>query len=428
MKTAKTIGSMVLTLILSAVIGTALLCAAYALPTEAIDANVRKSAEVMEQEGTYPTLFSWCLSTLDNFTDSYMLIEAADPSEGTVLEKALANRPGIGTRDPRAVLTEYALRGGEFPEGTGYTRYWHGYEIWLKPLLCMVSYSGIRIVNGFFQAILAAAVCLLLFRRRLQRVILPFLLTWAMLMPLALEKSMQFSACFDVAALGIIGVLSVRREKAHYTFLLIGIATAYFDFLTYPVFTFGMAAVVYFAAGSRKNAGESLKAFLRIVICWGIGYAGMWALKWVLAALVTHQDVFADAIGQLKVRTSDLSQDDVTHVSVFECIARNIQWFLRTPVTALCGCYAVWKGILFLQGRAAAKDIGSMQTQPASVLLRSVLPYMLVALVPIVWFAVTINHSYMHIFYACKTLGISVFAVLVWIAETGKTRLGEMSE
>ena len=421
MKTAKTIGNMALMLILSAVIGTALLCAAYALPTGTIDANVRKSAEVMEAEGTYPTLFSWCLSTLDNFTDSYMLIEAADPSEGSVLEKALANRPGIGARDPRAALTDYALRDGKFPEGTGYTRYWHGYEIWLKPLLCLVSYSGIRIVNGIFQAMLAVAVCLLLYRRGLRRVMLPFLLTWAMLMPIALAKSMQFSACFDVAALGIIGVLSVRREKAYYAFLFIGIATAYFDFLTYPVFTFGMAAVVYFAAGGRKGVGKSLKELLWIWICWGIGYAGMWVLKWVLAALITRQDVFADAIGQLKVRTSDLSQDDVTHVSFFECIARNIQWFLRTPATALCGVYAVWKGILCLRGRAAVKASGRAQVSSARALLRSVLPYLLVAVIPMVWFAVTINHSYMHIFYACKTLGISVFAILVWMAGAGKT-------
>ena len=346
----------------------------------------------MEAEGTYPTLFSWCLSTLDNFTDSYMLIEAADPSEGSVLEKALANRPGIGARDPRAALTDYALRDGKFPEGTGYTRYWHGYEIWLKPLLCLVSYSGIRIVNGIFQAMLAVAVCLLLYRRGL-----------------------------DVAALGIIGVLSVRREKAYYAFLFIGIATAYFDFLTYPVFTFGMAAVVYFAAGGRKDVGKSLKELLWIGICWGIGYAGMWVLKWVLAALITRQDVFADAIGQLKVRTSDLSQDDVTHVSFFECIARNIQWFLRTPATALCGVYAVWKGILCLRGRAAVKASGRAQVSSARALLRSVLPYLLVAVIPMVWFAVTINHSYMHIFYACKTLGISVFAILVWMAGAGKT-------
>ena len=89
MRTAKTIGRMGLCLLLSALIGTVLLCAVYALPTGPIDANVRKSAEVMEREGEYPTLFSWCLSTLDNFTDSYMLLEAADPSDGSVLEKAL---------------------------------------------------------------------------------------------------------------------------------------------------------------------------------------------------------------------------------------------------------------------------------------------------------------------------------------------------
>ena len=415
MRTAKTFCVMFVCLILSAAVGTALLCAAYALPVDPIDANVRKSAEVMEAEGLYPELFSWCLSTLDNFTDAYMLIEAADPSEGTVLEKALANRPGIGTRNPLKTLTDYALRGGEFPEGTGYTRYWHGYEIWLKPLLSITDYSGIRIINGIFQAALAAMVCFLLYRKKLPQLILPFLLTWGMLMPVALMKSMQFSACFDIGVLGIIGMLTVKKERAPYVFLLIGIATAYFDFLTYPLFTFGMAAVIYFAIEDTRGgrpAGKVLRDFVLIGFCWGLGYAGMWVMKWALAALITHQDVFADALGQVKVRTSDLSQDDVTHVSVFECIARNIQWFLRTPVMALCAGFAIWKGIAFLR---SDRSRTTGQRMPA-------LPYLLIAVLPVLWFAATINHSYMHIFYACKTLGISVFAILSWLAMKRRDR------
>ena len=159
MKAVKTAGLLLLSLLSAACIGTLLLCGAYALPTGPIDENVRKSAEILEKEGTYPSLFSWCLSTLDNFTDSYMLLEAADPTEEPLLHRALLNRPGVGSRDPRKALTDHYLGGEPFPEGTGYTRYWHGYQIWLKPLLSVTTYGGIRILNGIFQAGLTALAC-----------------------------------------------------------------------------------------------------------------------------------------------------------------------------------------------------------------------------------------------------------------------------
>ena len=78
----------------------------------------------------------------------------------------------------------------------------------------------------------------------------------------------------------------------------------------------------------------------------------------------------------------------------------------------LCGAYtllalyAAWKGVSFLRNRK--------ENTPAAH--ARVLPYLAIALVPFAWFAVTINHSYMHIFFACKTLGVSVFAAAAWLA------------
>ncbi len=406
MKTVKTAGLLLLSLLSAACIGTLLLCGAYALPTGPIDENVRKSAEILEKEGTYPSLFSWCLSTLDNFTDSYMLLEAADPTEEPLLQRALLNRPGVGSRDPRKALTDHYLGGEPFPEGTGYTRYWHGYQIWLKPLLSVTTYGGIRILNGIFQAGLTALVCFLLYRKNLKNLILPFLMTVLMLMPAALVMSLQFSACFDTAVLAMAALLSVKESRRPIVFLFTGIATAYFDLLTYPVFTFGMPAVLLLAMNPRETAGANLLRLVRAGLYWALGYAGMWALKWVIAGLFTNQDVIADALKQIGVRTSDLSQDDVTHVSAFECAGRNVLWFIRTPAAALPVLYAAWKGVSFLRSRK-----GNTPEAHARVL-----PYLAIALVPFVWFAVTINHSYMHIFFACKTLGVSVFAAAAWLA------------
>ena len=50
-----------------------------------------------------------------------------------------------------------------------------------------------------------------------------------MLMPLALAESLQFSACFYVAMLAMILLLSARRVKPLFVFLFAGIAAAFFD-------------------------------------------------------------------------------------------------------------------------------------------------------------------------------------------------------
>ena len=61
----------------SAVIGVLLLATVYNLPIDPIEKNVIESAIIIEEEGVYPTVFDWCTSALDNYTDSIMLTTAA---------------------------------------------------------------------------------------------------------------------------------------------------------------------------------------------------------------------------------------------------------------------------------------------------------------------------------------------------------------
>ena len=114
--------------------------------------------------------------------------------------------------------------------------------------------------------------------------------------------------------------------------------------------------------------------------------------------------MFADALNQIQVRTSDMHQDYVTHVSWFECAVRNILWFIRTPATALAGIFCVWCVLPFGKN-GKGWDGGRLP----------LLPYVLTVLVPFAWFALTINHSYMHIFFVCKTLAGPAFAAMVWL-------------
>ena len=411
-KTMKTFGSMLACVVLASILGTLLLCGVYLLPTEPMERNVRKSAELLEHEGTYPALYSWCTSTLDNFTDAYMLLEASDHSEGTVLERALRNDPGICVRDPRKVLTDHYIEEEPLQESVGYPRYWHGYEIWLKPLLSLTDYAGIRMIRFFYQMGLMILTCILLWRKKMKRAILPLALCYLMMMPVVLARNMEMSGCFGVTLWTLIVLLLLKdNRKVPFLFLFAGITTAFFDFSTYPTLTFTMPAVLHFTMNPPENWKDTLRRFVRIGFYWVVGFAGMWAMKWTLATLVTGENVFADALNQIQVRTSDMHQDYVTHVSYFECAARNILWFVRTPATALVGLFCVWCVLPF--GKKGKGGYGGGKTLP-------VLPYVLAALVPFAWFAVTINHSYMHIFFVCKTLAGPAFAVMIWITSIRK--------
>ena len=176
----------------SAIIGTLLLIGAYSLPVAKIDKHVEDSATIFKQEGGYPTLFSWCTSTLDNFTDAIMLLEAADSTNDSAVNRAMrAYRGAISDYIPNDVLVAHYVNGIDYETKITYPRYWHGYHVLLKPLLSLMDYRYIRILNAIVQVTLVVFVVWLLIRRKMGGSI-PYMLSWLMLMPVALAKSLQF--------------------------------------------------------------------------------------------------------------------------------------------------------------------------------------------------------------------------------------------
>lgn len=72
-----------------------MLIGAYSLLIAPIENHVNSSAAIFEEEGAYPSLFSWSTSQLDNFTDAVMLLEAADDTANSAINKAMLVYRGI---------------------------------------------------------------------------------------------------------------------------------------------------------------------------------------------------------------------------------------------------------------------------------------------------------------------------------------------
>ncbi len=384
-----------------------MLIGAYLLPIAQIDVNVGQSAYTINEEGTFPTLSRWCTSTLDNYTDSIMLLESSEKRDVSPYIDAMNNPHGvIEGMDYGQTLVSHYINKTPFDRLFYYARYWHGYLIWLKPMLLFMDYSSIRTINGIIQVVLVIILCLLLKKNNLGKGIIPFLLAYLMLMPIALAKSLQFSSCFYVFIISSIWLLLMDKEKrrnwAYLVFLFAGILTAYFDFLTYPIATFGIVSLIYLLLFEKDTLEKKIADMITNGWCWILGYGGMWAEKWIMASIVTEDDIIKNAIRALKQRTGTISVEGGAYYGVVSCEIDNYLAFFKTPITILSILYIAFLIYKLRKNKDLLK----------SDIKQIILPYILVSMLPVIWYALTLNHSTNHSWFTNKACVTSFLALL----------------
>lgn len=412
MKTAlKTIIKALLSLIIAFVAGTILMMSVCLIPTDGIRANVDASAHIFQEEGRYPWVISWCTSRLDNMTDELILNETAETmAEGeSVLHKALT---------------------------IAYTpRYWHGYLVIMKPLMAFMNYGTWRIVNFVAVCLVTIAVLFLLWKKGMKIYMLPYLLAIGMLSPTVIGQSIQYSNMFYIFSFSMIAFLILKEKMrndsfARWFFFYVGIAVGFFDYLTYPLASFGMVAILYLFM-KEDNWKTALKRFLGILIAWGIGYVGMWAGKWIVCSILTEQNVLLDAWNQIVLRSSHTNTLESAGISLTEeMIPFNLpQWILDIFFTdhftyLQAFCYNV--GGFFFNPITLVSFVavivcwivlGIRHRKSKYQAWKTVFPMFLVAILPFLWYAATVNHSVIHYFFTHKELVITAFAIMCAIAK-----------
>ena len=154
----------------------ALLLAAYALPGGPVRDHVYTSAQTIAEEGLYPEYFGFKLFQMDNYTDTVMLFEAASADEAPPLTAMMTNTAyNVDNFETLAEDLQWYIEkdlstGAQRTDAPAltpfsYARYWHGYLIWLRPLLLVTDITGVRVVQYLVLAVLFAAVAVLLRRR-----------------------------------------------------------------------------------------------------------------------------------------------------------------------------------------------------------------------------------------------------------------------
>lgn len=400
---------LLLCLAIALAIGTALLTAVYCIPAEAMEENVYESAQVLHNEGLYPWPHSWCTSMVDNFTDSFMLLHAAYQNDRSPLDQAMnIYRPYFEVKDmPYQDLMDHYIEGKEYLNEYTYERYWHGYLVYLKPLLCIMNYDTIRTVNGIFQTLLLVLVVALLVKNKMKRYIPAYLVAVGLLLPTVTAMCLQYSSCYYAMTFGIIALLLSRdklEQRESFIFLFLGIFVAYVDFLTYPIVTLGMPLAVYYAMDRGGNLKRAAGKMGKLCFCWGLGYGGMWAGKWVLGSLLTGNNQLSGAMNKVAERTAGDVYGEAAANPALKAWTDNWEHFSNTPFYYLMWAVTVLAVVVFLV-RLVQKKIALKQWKAA-------VPFAVITCMPLVWYAVLANHSIMHCWFTFKSLVVLGFGLM----------------
>ena len=394
-------------LLLSILAGILLMTCVYILPTGRMLTQADRSLPIFENEGTS---FCWApeekSARLDGFTDAIMLQTAVYVQDENPMKAAMRNDRmefTEGKLDPAGSLKQYVY-GDRSGYVVDYARYWHGYLLFLKPLLLFFSLSDIRMMNAALQLILAAGVLLLAFRKRGLRLALPMGLALLVLNPVSTALSMQFSSIYYLTLLGLLIMLlteSWDRSWGYLVFLFLGIDTAFFDFLTYPACAVGTCLALQ-ALMSRADGKTRLLKTVGSGAAWAFGYGGMWRGKWLAASLITGNSVMRDAVEQAQYRSGGevTAAEGGVNATFGAVLGRNLG-VLANPAAAVI--------VLALLGVL----VWLLVTKRCRFALEraSLLSLAIAFAVPFVWYFLLRNHSLVHCWMTYRNLSAAVFAL-----------------
>lgn len=394
-------------LLLSILAGILLITCVYILPTGRMLTQADRSLPIFENEGTS---FCWApeerSARLDGFTDAIMLQTAVYVRDENPMKAAMQNDRmefTEGKLDPAGSLKQYVY-GNRSGYVVSYARYWHGYLLFLKPLLLFFSLSDIRMMNAAFQLILAAGVLLLAFRKQGLRLALPMGLALLVINPISTALSMQFSSIYYLTLLGLLVMLlteSWDRSWGYLVFLFLGIGTAFFDFLTYPACAVGICLALQ-ALMSRADGKTRLLKTVGSGAAWAFGYGGMWSGKWLAASLITGNSVMRDAVEQAQYRSGgEVTAAEGGVSATFGAVLGRNLGVLANPAAAVI--------VLALLGLL----VWLLATKRCRFALeRASLPSLAIAFaVPFVWYFLLRNHSLVHCWMTYRNLSAAVFAL-----------------
>lgn len=390
--------SILFTYLLLVTVFTATLTAAFAIPTSALEQNVSTSVAEVTADGK---MFSTRLGPLEPFklgvfSDCIILSIAYMADNDQPLQAAMNAKFVMKDSSPISGAQQML----EDEDGHGlqtviYSRYWHGNQVVVRPLLCVTDVHGIRIINIVLLSALLVLLLIALWRRVSPADALIICLPLAAVMIPSVPLCLNYVPTFYIALIASLLILCWKRATARWNntvvlFFVIGAMTTFMDLLTTPMVAIAVPLTVYML---YRRPEHTWRCVIILAIAWLAGYALLWATKWALAAIFTGHAAFQDAMGAVTQRTVGHGEQDY------------MRWCLKMTLMVLAATAVLVSVITALLRRSR------------EALLRHSW-MLLVALSSFVWAFVLLEHTWHHLHFTWRTFVVLAIGVLLYWRHT----------
>ena len=363
------------------------------LPDKSIKANIEKSISVLSEEGAYPkTILKMDQCRMDNFTDALIMNQIYNINRRRPVHAAMkvVRSDEVGRDWDQIGLLHRKVKGEDLEEAD-YPRYWHGSTFLYRFFFMTMDLNLLRWWLFAISTLLMVALFCVFYRESGLLKTLALALGFVVTCGFMAQFSLQFFPILALSAITCLLVMKRDPSKGFGTlFFIVGSLTCYFDLLTTPLLTLGIPLAVMLSL--KRNEGFLLKDNLwevcRLALLWGIGFALTFVTKWALATLFLDQNTFVDAFN---VGLYRLGAEEFTR---WDAVARNFN-MMNLPMICIAA-------LLFLV-------INVVRRRKLS--WKKAVVFLLVGLMPYVWYFLLSNHSYLHWWFTYRLQAISVISL-----------------
>lgn len=400
----------------------AALVAVCLIPQSALQRGCTDSADYFLRHEKYPTVIEGYEATrVDNYADCVLLNVTwnvdADAPLRSVIAAPYYHAEGSAVQDD--LLS--TVVDGKAPNSE-YSRYWHGSQVFIRPLLTVTSITGVRwIMFGVLLALNAVLAAALLRRRQYAPAAIYFaalLLVGGWMTAFSLEYIMVFlvqaAMCIAVCRLWDGGDAQRRERCMTRLFVVGGAMTCFFDFLTTETLTFTVPFILYVLLGRRDGAetAQPLRAQLVRLLRWGAAwlcsYAAMFAVKWALVYCTMGGDALRNALESAATRIDGNAADVTLSVTqqMLVALVQNLSCLLP-----LAGDHTI--GFVLLVSASVPVVLGMVLYLFRGERLDGAFMVVLlvVGAIPHLRYMVLSNHACMHFFFTYRAQMATIMAL-----------------
>jgi hypothetical protein len=310
---------------------------------------------------------------------------------------------------------------------TDYSRYWHGYRIYIWPMLEHFSLQTVRFINA---GILLATLAFFFYALRRTIGATPALMFFIVLMSLTdiwriWPITPHFlSMMIILAGSALFALVYVRQRNAAIAIVLAAILGAvfnFFDFLINPPMMPLLLAFIVMAAElgdtrqpPRPLMMQALSSAGLTALSWFGGYALTWATNWMLVIRFAANPAKAEAaiVRQILLRLYGSEPDSPVPIVP---LVPTLTMIAQSFISAGSAIVAVLAAALFIHVRMRWAKFDR----------RRFLLLIAPTVIPTIWFELLNNHTqtHSHFTYRSESAAIAIFFAAVLMATPGETSL-----